>query len=115
MDFNEYDYICKECYGRKITDAHMMIEKVCPACNGKGKKDWISHARNERSPYEPPDHQFLHNLIMRNIQMLVNEIHIQALELGISAYVAVEFRTRSGINAEPISIEKLSKMETLYV
>jgi hypothetical protein len=93
MNFDEPDYICKECYGRKITDARIMIGRVCPACNGEGKKDWISHAMNERTPYEPPDHQFLHNLIMRNIQMLVNEIHIQALELEISADVSVEFKT----------------------
>ncbi len=94
MDFNESDYICKECYGRKVVDAHPIVGRVCPSCHGRGRSDWIAHAMGGKNPYEPPDHQFLHNLIMRNIQMLVNEINIQALELGIYADVSVEFKDR---------------------
>ena len=98
MSLDKTGYICKECHGRKITDARIMIGRVCLACNGEGKKDWIAHAMGGRNPYEPPDHQFLHNLIMRNIQMLVNEIHIQALELEVSVEVSVGFKNRSGKN-----------------
>jgi len=93
MSFDEPDYICRECHGRKIIDAHSIIlGRVCPTCNGRGRSDWIVHAMGTRNPYETPDDQFLHNLIMKNIQMLIHEIHIQALELGITADVSVEFR-----------------------
>lgn len=96
MDFNEHNYICRECGGRKIVPAHSIISRVCPICNGQGRQDWITHAMGGRIPYEPPDHQFLHNLVMRNIQILVNEIRIQVLELGASADVSVEFKSRAG-------------------
>ena len=96
MDFNEDDYICRECGGRKIVEGHSIIGRVCPVCHGQGRRDWIAHAMGGKNPYEPPDHQFLHNLVMRNIQILINEINIQALDLGISANVSVEFKNRSG-------------------
>lgn len=89
MDSN--GYICKECEGRKIIKGYPIIDRICPVCHGRGRKDWITYAMGGKNPYEPPEHQFLYNLVMRNIQILVNEIHVQALELGISADVKVEF------------------------
>lgn len=95
MNSDEPDYKCRECHGRKIIDANSIIlGRVCPICNGRGRSDWIVHAMGTRNPYEPPNDQFLHNLIMKNIQMLVHEIHMQALELGIFADVSVEFKDR---------------------
>jgi len=104
--------------GRKIVRGHSIIDRVCPACHGRGRKDWITYAMGEKNPYEPPDHQFLHNLVMRNIQILVSEIHMQALELGITADVSVEFKHRSGHGPHltdnyPITSESFPKIRGL--
>ncbi len=118
MSLDESNYICRECSGRKVIEAHSLIGRICPSCHGRGRSDWIAHAMNGKNPYEPPEHQFLRTLVMRNIQSLVNEIHIQALELGISADVKVEFNDRlrygpsqyNSIGA-PIITQKLNKEE----
>lgn len=104
MNFDEPDYICRECHGRKIVDTRCIIGRVCPLCNGQGRSDWITHAMGGENPYKPPELQFLHNLIMKNIQSLVNEIHMQALELGITADVKVEFEDRHKFRYGPEDI-----------
>jgi hypothetical protein len=110
--------ICRECGGRKIVRGHSIIDRICPVCHGRGRKDWITYAMGGKNPYEPPNYQFLHKLVMRNIQILVNEIHIQALELGISADVNVELNDRSGYisqyqfnSIEAPTIKKLLKIK----
>ncbi len=91
MNFNETEYICRECSGRKIIHAPSIIQIICPSCNGRGRKDWVTYAMGGNNPYKPPEHQLLYNITQRNIQALVQEIKMQAAQIDQYINVSLKF------------------------
>ena len=95
-----YEYPCRQCSGSKMINYPIPIGRICPQCNGKGHTDWINNAMGNRPNYEPPDHQLLYDMVMRNVQFLITEIKQQGMQLGMIIDINIEMYNQRDFEKE---------------
>ena len=83
-------YDCRTCHGNRAIRQVVHLHEVCPMCQGDGSVDWVTHAMGGRSTTHP-SMSFLHNLMQRNIHILMDEIKRQGMRVGINVDIDIRF------------------------
>lgn len=99
MNLHEADEVCRCCRGEKVIEGPAAVGRICPQCSGKGYTDWVSHAMDRRLR-EPPDHQLLYNITMKNIDILKNEILEQGRQIGMHVDIRLDMKNRHQFEQE---------------
>ena len=89
-------YNCRTCHGNRTIGQVIHLHEVCPRCNGDGSVDWVTHAMGGRTDTRPSI-SFMHNLMQKNIHILMDEIKRQGSRVGVRIDVDIRMERESDL------------------